>query len=200
MKSSSSSPSSPWPHLASRASEKNFASHYDDREYEIEYSDFEATEEHWGTPRICARVIDLYFGYYFQYYALPKRYTDDDIQWSQVRFVLISLPPQSPLRTCLNRAISIGDPPFLGLYQYKYPEFGLTEAKQEKSGRFPHLKAMIYNDLNGTDDQLHRGELLIAMRMMMAQLKRAQFLDHMVVPVSLHLSTRLPSSDLIRVL
>lgn len=59
---------------------------------------------------------------------------------------------------------------------------------------------MVYNNQDGIDNQMHRGELLIAMRLMMAQLKRALFIDHMVVPVSLSVSTSLPSFDLIQVL
>ncbi|PYH90036.1 hypothetical protein BO71DRAFT_444188 [Aspergillus ellipticus CBS 707.79] len=75
--------------------------------------------------------------------------------------------------------------PFTKLFEYDYPEYGTTKAIQAKEGQCPHMKAMVYNNLDGKDGQLLRGELLIALRLINAQMRRVRFFEHMTVPVLL---------------
>ncbi|PYI07033.1 hypothetical protein BO78DRAFT_314189, partial [Aspergillus sclerotiicarbonarius CBS 121057] len=79
----------------------------------------------------------------------------------------------------------IGDQQFTGLFEHNFPEYGATKAIKAKDGSYPHVKAMIYNNLDGEDGQLLRGEILIALRLMYAQVKRTRFVEHMTAPVLL---------------
>ncbi|PIG82026.1 hypothetical protein AARAC_010261, partial [Aspergillus arachidicola] len=54
-----------------------------------------------------------------------------------------------------------------------------------KEGPYPHLKAMMYSNLNGTDGTILRGEVSMALHLMIVQMRRARFLDHMIAPVLL---------------
>ena len=82
---------------------------------------------------------------------------------------------------------STTDQPFVDLYQFSYPEFGPTWVVQAKDSKqqlpHAHLKALIYNNMNGVEGQLLRGEILIALRLMNGQLKRARFIKHFAAPV-----------------
>lgn len=77
----------------------------------------------------------------------------------------------------------MGDVPFVGLFQHTYPQFGTTCALQVKEGPYPHVKATIYNNLDATDDQMLRGEIMLALRLIIAQMRRVRFLQHMIAPV-----------------
>lgn len=94
---------------------------------------------------------------------------------------------------------SILDQPFVDLYQFSYPEFGPTWIVQVKDNKqqpsHSHLKAMIYNNLDGTDGQLHRGEVILALRLMAAQLRRLRFIKHSVAPVCTYPSILLFRKD-----
>lgn len=75
--------------------------------------------------------------------------------------------------------------PYKDLYQYKDPEFGAYDMTDISGGEFPHTKALIYNNLEGNDQQILRGELLIILRLMIGQLKKRRFIKHMIAPVIL---------------
>ncbi|RAL00862.1 uncharacterized protein BO80DRAFT_407256 [Aspergillus ibericus CBS 121593] len=81
--------------------------------------------------------------------------------------------------------ISLGDRPFENLDEYSYPEFGVTKAIEVKDRSYPHVKAMIYNNLDGTDGQLLRGEIIMVLRIIHAQARRARLLEHTIIPVLL---------------
>lgn len=70
------------------------------------------------------------------------------------------------------------------LWRFNYPEFGLYDIQQVSEGPYAHLKATIYNNLNADDGHLLQGEMLLILRLMLAHLRRARFIEHMVVPVS----------------
>lgn len=71
------------------------------------------------------------------------------------------------------------------LWRFQDPQFGLYDFKQVAEGPYAHLKATIYNGLNANDDHILQGELLIILRLMIAHLRLARFIDHMVAPVSI---------------
>ncbi|RJE18143.1 hypothetical protein PHISCL_09521 [Aspergillus sclerotialis] len=85
---------------------------------------------------------------------------------------------------------SILDQPFVDLYQFSYPKFGPTWIVQVKDNNkqqpsHSHLKVLIYNNLDGVDGKLYRGEVILALRLMAAQLRRLRFIKHLVAPVLL---------------
>ncbi|PYH91583.1 hypothetical protein BO71DRAFT_486103 [Aspergillus ellipticus CBS 707.79] len=71
------------------------------------------------------------------------------------------------------------------LYQYPQPEFGVSRMTSIDGKEYPHSKIVSYNNLNGNDNELLRGELLIILRLMLEQLRKRRLLDHMVAPVLL---------------
>lgn len=87
-----------------------------------------------------------------------------------------------------NLRDSIGDGPYVDLYRFHYPEFGTTDIEQVREGPYSHVKTTIYNDLDANDNQILQGELLSILRVMIAQLRRARFVGHMIAPVSTFLS------------
>ncbi|KAE8366514.1 hypothetical protein BDV27DRAFT_143596 [Aspergillus caelatus] len=56
-------------------------------------------------------------------------------------------------------------------------------ASQVKEGPYPHVKALIYNNLNGADGTILGGEVMMALRLIIAQMRRARFIDQMTAPV-----------------
>lgn len=84
----------------------------------------------------------------------------------------------------LTPAVSVGESPYVNLQRYEYPEFGTTWVEQVHKGPYSHGKMKIHNNLNADDGSILQGELLLVLRLMMAQLRRARFIDHMVAPVS----------------
>lgn len=48
---------------------------------------------------------------------------------------------------------------------------------------FPHIKAVMYNNMLGDNQTIVRGEPLTILRLMWAQLKRSQVIKHMMAPV-----------------
>ncbi|KAL4783196.1 hypothetical protein BJX76DRAFT_330613 [Aspergillus varians] len=71
------------------------------------------------------------------------------------------------------------------LYRYEYPQRRATVVLQDENKTHPHMKACIQSDLDATDDQLIRGDLLVLVRLMLSQFKRTIFLPHMVAPILL---------------
>lgn len=69
------------------------------------------------------------------------------------------------------------------LYCWDFPEFGFNVVHQVKHGPYSHLTATTFNNLNGHDDTILRGELLPVLRLMIGHLRRARFIDHMVAPI-----------------
>ena len=49
---------------------------------------------------------------------------------------------------------------------------------------YPHVKAIVYNNVNATDRAILRGELLLALRLMITQFRKRRFIRHMVALVS----------------
>lgn len=77
---------------------------------------------------------------------------------------------------------SLRGKPYYGLDQY--PKFGTVHAFEYQSPR-PHLKAFIYHGLNSADNQILRGEALLASRLSIARLRLARLLDHDTAPVTI---------------
>ena len=70
------------------------------------------------------------------------------------------------------------------LWRHNFPEYGLYDIRQVKEGPYAHLKATIYNNLDADDGHILQGEMLLILRLMLAHMRRARFIEHMVVPVS----------------
>ncbi|KAB8253983.1 hypothetical protein BDV32DRAFT_157361 [Aspergillus pseudonomiae] len=80
--------------------------------------------------------------------------------------------------------VSLGDVPFVNLNDdHSSPEFVTSNACQVKDGPYPHLKAMVYNNLDRADGIILRGEVTIALRLIIAQMRRDRFIEHMTSPV-----------------
>ncbi|PLB44885.1 hypothetical protein P170DRAFT_513009 [Aspergillus steynii IBT 23096] len=78
---------------------------------------------------------------------------------------------------------SVGDyTPYKSVYGYEQPEFGTFRMTDIPGGSFPHTKAVIYNNLEGKNQHILRGELLIILRLMLGQLRKRRF-HHMIAPV-----------------
>ncbi|KAE8348504.1 hypothetical protein BDV28DRAFT_88592 [Aspergillus coremiiformis] len=137
-----------------------------DDEYDRErtpYDDFDSVKSFYRRPIDCAWNMISYCSYYVFASDLNSK---DNIhgKWS---------------------SISIGDKPFTGLFEYNSPEYGATKAVEVKDGSCPHVKAMIYNNLDGDDRQLLRGEIMITLRLIRAQFRRSRFVEHITAPVLL---------------
>ncbi|KAB8264339.1 hypothetical protein BDV32DRAFT_135271 [Aspergillus pseudonomiae] len=77
----------------------------------------------------------------------------------------------------------VGETPFRGLFKYEQPEFGCYEITYLDGPSYPHVMAVIYNNLVATDDTVLCGELLPILRIMLAQLMKWEFVHQMVSPV-----------------
>ncbi|KAG2412941.1 hypothetical protein HFD88_010500 [Aspergillus terreus] len=128
------------------------------------FFDFDSLPAIHRKPIDCGRNMEEYFSHYVYACALPRRDRALDGLWSPV---------------------SLGDAPFVALDRYTFSEYITAKAYQVKNGPYPHAKAMIYNNLNGVDGRVLRGEVMIALRMIIAQMRRARFLDHMIAPILL---------------
>ena len=64
---------------------------------------------------------------------------------------------------------SIGEVPFVGLIEYDFPEYASLHAIQVNEGSYPHLKALLYHDLNDTNEEILPGEIMIAPRLIIEQ-------------------------------
>lgn len=64
-------------------------------------------------------------------------------------------------------------------------EFGVFRMTDVASKKLPHTKAVAYHDhIPSSEKRLLRGELLISLRMMLGQLKKKRYIQHMVAPVN----------------
>ncbi|PLB45038.1 hypothetical protein P170DRAFT_513115 [Aspergillus steynii IBT 23096] len=133
-----------------------------DQKYGMEYDTYDSIPEDCRDPKTCAQAINIYWSTYLSRYSLGKQPVGGEIVWSPVR---------------------IGYTVYKDLYRYGFPEFGFTDAEQVKTGPYAHMKATIYNNLNGDDDHLLQGEMLPILRLMIGHLRRARFIDHMVAPL-----------------
>ncbi|RJE18337.1 hypothetical protein PHISCL_09326 [Aspergillus sclerotialis] len=70
-----------------------------------------------------------------------------------------------------------------GLYKYEQPEFGCCHIAELNDPDYPHVKAIVYNNLVATDPTILYGELLPILRIMLTQLRRQKFMHQMVTPV-----------------
>ncbi|QKX56874.1 uncharacterized protein TRUGW13939_03981 [Talaromyces rugulosus] len=91
----------------------------------------------------------------------------------------------SPTSVLLNPDADVGDRPFVGMTKHKYPEYLAMFAYHIKGPSYPHVKAVIYNNLNGADGRILRGEAMIALELSGAQLRLSSFMGHMIAPVLL---------------
>ncbi|KAE8328515.1 hypothetical protein BDV39DRAFT_174102 [Aspergillus sergii] len=78
---------------------------------------------------------------------------------------------------------SVGDTLFRGLFKYDQPEFGCYRITYLDDPSYPHIMAVVYNNLVATDDTVLYGELLPILRIMLTQLWNLRFIHHMVSPV-----------------
>ncbi|PTU24451.1 hypothetical protein P175DRAFT_0553730 [Aspergillus ochraceoroseus IBT 24754] len=125
------------------------------------YQDFDSVSPIYRLPINCTRNMISYFSYYI---FASDLHSNDYGRWS---------------------SISIDDEPFTGLYDYQSPGYGTPTAAEFTDGSCPHVKAMIYNDLEGNDGQLLRGEIIITLRLIYAQFRRPHFFKHLTAPVLL---------------
>ncbi|KAG5303824.1 hypothetical protein I7I50_10708 [Histoplasma capsulatum G186AR] len=73
--------------------------------------------------------------------------------------------------------------PFKSLYQYSDPEFGALRLTDIAGKEHPHMKAVIYNNIEENEQEYFRGELLAILRLMFGQMKQRRFIQHMISPV-----------------
>ncbi|KAJ5577956.1 uncharacterized protein N7459_006920 [Penicillium hispanicum] len=140
----------------------------DDDAVERNYPDLggEQASQKWGIrtePVDAARRLELYLSDYTR-------------TWKYIEYV------SDPLWT----GKCIGDySVYKDLYQYPQPEFGVSRMTNIDGKEYPHSKVVSYNNLNGNDHELLRGELLIILRLMLGQLRKRRLLEHMMAPVLL---------------
>ncbi|KKK12770.1 hypothetical protein P175DRAFT_0431385 [Aspergillus ochraceoroseus IBT 24754] len=127
------------------------------------YCDFDLVSPIRRLPIDCARNMISYFSYYI---FASNLQSNDYIhgKWS---------------------SISVDDTPFTGLFDHASPEYGTPTAAEYTDYSCTHIKAMIYNDLEGNDSQLLRGEIVIALRLIYGQFRRLRFFEHLTAPVLL---------------
>ncbi|KAK2805794.1 hypothetical protein FQN50_006070 [Emmonsiellopsis sp. PD_5] len=77
----------------------------------------------------------------------------------------------------------VGDYPFKGLYKHAQPEFGCYQITDLNGPDYPHVKAVMYNNLVAKDSTILCGELLPILRIMLTQFWKTQFIHQMVSPV-----------------
>ncbi|KAK2801206.1 hypothetical protein FQN51_005521 [Onygenales sp. PD_10] len=74
--------------------------------------------------------------------------------------------------------------PFQGLYKYAEPAYGCYRITDLNGPTYPHVKAVMYNNMVTTDDSMILyGELFPMVRIMITQFWKAQFAHQMVSPV-----------------
>ncbi|KAE8147975.1 hypothetical protein BDV25DRAFT_159179 [Aspergillus avenaceus] len=135
-----------------------------DRKKGSTYPEFKSTDPIHRRPIDCANNLIAYLSSYI---------TANDIG-SETKFSATSWS-----------SISLSEGPFRNLDEYEHPEFGVTSAIGVRNFSHPHVKAMIYNGLEGRDGQLLRGEITLALRIIRAQARWRRLFEHMTVPVLL---------------
>ncbi|KAL4968482.1 uncharacterized protein BDV14DRAFT_167135 [Aspergillus stella-maris] len=66
--------------------------------------------------------------------------------------------------------------------QLMFGALDITDIRQP-AGRYPHSKAVIYNNWMAKDGEILRGELLAVLRLMLGRLKKTHLIKHMTAPV-----------------
>ncbi|GKZ33997.1 hypothetical protein AbraIFM66950_004128 [Aspergillus brasiliensis] len=138
-----------------------------DDEYDRErsaYPDHDSWGPDFGRPINCARFVISYVSQYVTNCAIQSRDFILDKIWSPV---------------------STSDEPFRGLWQDQYPEFGTVRAEQVQDRSKPHMKGMLYNNLDSKDGELLRGEILAALGLAHTQMRRRRLYSHITAPVLL---------------
>ncbi|RAH50458.1 uncharacterized protein BO95DRAFT_510553 [Aspergillus brunneoviolaceus CBS 621.78] len=79
----------------------------------------------------------------------------------------------------------IDDTPFKGLHQFQSPEWVTRWAIQVAEGSQTRIKAFTYHNMNGTDNKILRGEVMVVLRLMIAQLRRVRYIEQLTAPVKL---------------
>ncbi|KAE8348321.1 hypothetical protein BDV28DRAFT_143790 [Aspergillus coremiiformis] len=132
-----------------------------------EFHDFDSFLPNHRDPMNCARWLVHHFDGYI---SNCITYSDGKGVWE--------------LAELLSR-ISIGDPPFRNMHQFTYPEWVITSATQLTEGPQPHIKAFIFNNMNGTDENVLRGEVMVALNLMIQQLRFVRFIEQLTAPILL---------------
>ncbi|KAI2679753.1 hypothetical protein CBS147355_4235 [Penicillium roqueforti] len=65
------------------------------------------------------------------------------------------------------------------------PTFGAFKIIDSPGKEYPHLKAVIYTDMEADDKTCFRSEVLISLRLMLAQLRKVRLMHHKIAPVLL---------------
>ncbi|CAG8908029.1 unnamed protein product [Penicillium egyptiacum] len=63
-----------------------------------------------------------------------------------------------------------------GLYKHDQPEFGCYHIAELNDPAYPHVKAVMYNNLVATDSTVLYGELIPTLRIMLTQLRKRKFM------------------------
>ncbi|KKZ60119.1 hypothetical protein EMCG_05144 [[Emmonsia] crescens] len=77
----------------------------------------------------------------------------------------------------------VGDYPFQGLYKYAEPAYGCYRITDLNDPTYPHVKAVMYNNMVATDSTILHGELFPIVRIMITQFWKRKFAHQMVSPV-----------------
>ncbi|RAK83668.1 hypothetical protein BO79DRAFT_259989 [Aspergillus costaricaensis CBS 115574] len=133
-----------------------------------EYTDYDSWDPELRLHIDCARSVLDYISYYVFASSLGSKDFILRKTWS---------------------GVSTSDEPFRGLWRDTYPEYGTMRADQVKDHSSPHMKAMLYSNLDGNNnsinDELLQGEILVALRLAHTQMRRRRLHGHMTVPVLL---------------
>ncbi|PYI02944.1 hypothetical protein BO78DRAFT_432520 [Aspergillus sclerotiicarbonarius CBS 121057] len=120
------------------------------------------TEYSLTRPADRAYVMNIYLSSYMSYYDFNAK--EERAPW-------------------ISRCV--GDSAFenSGLYKHDQPEFGCYHITEMNDPAYPHVKAVMYNNLVATDSTILYGELISILRIMLTQLRRQKFIHQMVTPV-----------------
>ncbi|QKX53512.1 uncharacterized protein TRUGW13939_00591 [Talaromyces rugulosus] len=116
------------------------------------YSGFNSIDPVYRCPINCARGVISYFSYYVFANEIHCGYDIHSKLWSSIR--------DNDKWASTN------------LFEHKFPEYGAPKAIEAKDRSYPHVKAMIYSNLNGEDGQILRGEIVVVLRIIRAQVRR----------------------------
>ncbi|RAK98796.1 uncharacterized protein BO80DRAFT_386874 [Aspergillus ibericus CBS 121593] len=120
------------------------------------------TERSLTRPADRAYVMNIHLSSYISYYDLNAK--EERVPW-------------------ISRCV--GDSAFenSGLYKHDQPEFGCYHIAELNDPAYPHIKAVMYNNMVATDSTILYGELISILRIMLTQLRRQKFIHQMVTPV-----------------
>ncbi|RAH71860.1 uncharacterized protein BO66DRAFT_318737 [Aspergillus aculeatinus CBS 121060] len=136
-----------------------------DQKSRTKYQEFKSVHPIFRRPIDCARNMITYYSHFWFDCAIHSENYILDGLW---------------------RRLSLMAVPFEDLFECNEPEFGTPELVKAKRGReSPPMKAMVYNNLDGNENTLLRGEVVIALRVINGQMRRSRFFEHSTVPVLL---------------